>query len=47
MFSYFLADRLGLTLAQVEGMPAQEYMGWVSYHKVRVQAEELAMKRRG
>jgi hypothetical protein len=47
VFSYFLADRLGLTVAQVEAMPAREYMGWVSYHKVRAQAEELAMKRRG
>lgn len=47
VFAYFLADRLGLTVAAVDALSPEEYMGWVSYHKVRQQAEELASKRRG
>jgi hypothetical protein len=45
VFAYFLADRLGLTVGQVHAMPDEELIGWASYHKVRQQAEELAMKR--
>lgn len=45
VFAYFLADRLGRTVAEVEAMDERELRGWVSYHKVRQQAEELATKR--
>lgn len=44
-FSYFLADRLGRTLGELDDMPHAEYVGWVSYHKVRNQQDELAVKR--
>lgn len=44
VFQFFLADRLGLTLRQVEAMPSAEYVGWVSYHKVRNQQAELQAK---
>lgn len=45
MFDYFLADRLGRTLAELGDMPHTEYVGWVSFHKVRQQQEELAFLR--
>lgn len=46
MFSYFLADRLGKTLAELDAMPHAEYVGWVSFHRVKNQATELAAKAR-
>lgn len=45
VFAYYLADRLGVTLATIRAMPADELLGWVSYHRVRSQQEELGMKR--
>jgi hypothetical protein len=45
VFAYFLADRLGRTLAELEEMPHAEYLGWQSYHKVRQQQDELAVLR--
>ena len=45
VFAYFLADRLGRTVQELEDMPASEYIGWASFHKVRHQQDELAMKR--
>ncbi len=45
VFAYFLADRLGRTVGELDDMPAAEYAGWVSFHRVRNQQDELAMKR--
>lgn len=45
IFAYFLADKLGKTLAEIDEMPHAEYCGWRSFHKVRNQQEELAAKR--
>jgi hypothetical protein len=44
MFAFFLADRLGKTLAELDDMPASEYIAWSSYHKVKAQQEDLARK---
>lgn len=43
VFAYFLADRLGKTLAELDDMPHAEYVGWQSFHRVRNQQEELGM----
>lgn len=45
VFAYFLADKLGKTLAELDDMPCAEYAGWKSFHKVRNQQEELNAKR--
>ena len=45
VFAYFLADRLGKTLAEIEDMPHREYLGWRSFHQVKNQQDELSMKR--
>jgi hypothetical protein len=45
VFDYYLADRLGRTVAELETMPHTEYLGWRSFHAVRHQQDELAMKR--
>lgn len=45
VFDFFLADRIGCTLGQLDAMPHTEYLGWISFHKVRQQQEELAFKR--
>lgn len=45
VFTYYLADRLGRTLGELDTMPNAEYLGWLSFHKVRQQQDELAMKR--
>lgn len=45
VFSYFLADRLGKTLAELDDMPVAEYTAWLSFHRVRNQQEELNVKR--
>lgn len=44
MFAFYLADRLGKTLAELDDMPGSEYLAWSSYHKVLRQQEELARK---
>lgn len=44
LFAYFLADRLGKTLGELDDMPHSEYVGWSSFHKVKQQQEQLAMK---
>lgn len=44
LFSFYLADRLGKTLAELEQIPHAEYMAWSSFHKVKQQQEQLAMK---
>lgn len=45
LFAYFLADKLGKTLAEIGDMPHREYVGWRSFHKVKQQQEELNAKR--
>lgn len=45
LFAYFLADKLGKTLAEIDEMPHAEYAGWKSFHKVKQQQEELQAKR--
>lgn len=45
VFGYYLADRLGKTLSELDDMPASEYAGWRAFHKVRNQQEELGMLR--
>lgn len=44
LFSFFLADRLKMSLAQIEDMPHSEYLAWSSFHKVKQQQEDLARK---
>ena len=44
MFAFFLADRLGKTLGEVQDMPYAEYLAWSSFHKVKQQQEQLALK---
>lgn len=44
VFAFYLADRLGKTLGELDDMPAAEYVAWSSYHKVRQQQEDLARK---
>lgn len=45
LFAFFLAEKLGKTLADLDDMPAIEYARWQSYYKVKQQQEELAAKR--
>ena len=44
LFTFFLADRLGKTVGEVENMPHSEFLAWTSYHKVKQQQEQLAIK---
>jgi hypothetical protein len=44
MFAFYLAERLGKTLGELDDMPMSEYMAWSSYHKVKTQQEKLARK---
>jgi hypothetical protein len=44
VFAFFLADRLGKTLAELDDMPHAEYVAWSSYHKVKQQQRDLAIK---
>lgn len=44
IFSFYLADRLGKTLGELDDMPHDEYVRWSSYHKVKQQQEQLAVK---
>lgn len=49
VFLYYLAEKLGKTVRELDDMPHAEYAAWKSYVKVKQQQEELAMKvaRRG
>lgn len=47
VFAFFLADRLGKTLGELDEMPAAEYVAWSSFHKVKAQQEQLAMRANG
>lgn len=44
VFTFFLCEKLGKTLGDLDAMPAAEYVGWVSYYKVKQQQEDLASK---
>ena len=44
VFTFFLADRLGKTLGELDDMPAAEFAAWQAYHKVRQQQEDMAMR---
>ena len=44
LFAFFLADRLGKTLGELDDMPHSEYVAWSAYHKVKQQQEQLARK---
>ena len=44
LFAFYLADRLKKTLHEIEQMPHAEYVAWSSFHKVKQQQEQLAMK---
>lgn len=44
LFAFFLADRLGKTLAELDEISHAEYVAWSSFHKVRQQQEQLAVK---
>ena len=35
MFDFILAEKLGMTLAQVRALPNAEWVEWRAYHKVR------------
>lgn len=43
VFAYFLADRLGKTLGELDDMPVAEFVGWQSFHRVKAQQEQLGM----
>lgn len=44
VFEFYLADRLGKTLGELDDMPHDEFVAWSSYHKVKQQQEQLARK---
>lgn len=41
VFRYVLAEKLGRTVAELGDMPCDEYAGWLSFHRVRAQQQEL------
>lgn len=43
-FLFFLAEKLGQTVAQLRSLPALEIVQWKSYFAVKHQAEDLARK---
>lgn len=49
VFAFYLAEKLGRTLSDLDDMPASEYASWQSYYKVQQQQRDLAVKaaRRG
>ena len=44
LFTFYLADRLGKTIGELDDMPHAEYVAWASYHKVKQQQEGLSRK---
>lgn len=44
VFRFFLAEKLGKTLDELDDMPCDEYTAWTSYFKVKQQQETLARK---
>lgn len=44
-FEYYLADRLGMTVARLRAeMSNQEYIEWEMFHARKAQRQELAAK---
>lgn len=43
-FEFYLAEKLGKTLRELDEMDYAEYAAWSSYYKVKAQQEELARK---
>ena len=38
MFTYELADRLGMTVAELEAtMSIEEFAGWAAFHRIKAQ----------
>lgn len=35
LFEFFLAEKLGLALQAIRGMPHVEYLQWASYYRVK------------
>lgn len=46
-FEFFLADRLGLTLHEVRGMPNHEVEEWRAFHHYRRAMEDFEARRHG
>lgn len=44
VFSFFLAEKLGKTVGEIEEMPALEILHWQSYYKVKHVHEDLALR---
>lgn len=44
MFLFFLAEKLGKTIAELDDMPAAELLAWRSYYTVKHSQQELATK---
>lgn len=44
-FEFFLAQKLGRTVAELREMDNEEFMYWAMYYQRKAQREELAMKR--
>lgn len=44
VFAFYLCEKLGRTLADLENMTHAEYAAWSAYYKVKRQQEDLAMK---
>jgi predicted xylose isomerase-like sugar epimerase len=41
-FEFFLAQKLGMTVVRLRAeMPADEFVGWVTYYARKAQREEL------
>lgn len=43
-FEFYLADRLGRTVAELRTMSNDEFLLWGMYHSRKAQRQELAMK---
>lgn len=41
-FEFFLAQKLGRTVAELREMSAREFLGWSVYYARKAQREELA-----
>jgi len=46
-FDFFLAEKLGKTIEEIQAMPALRYMQWGIYFGRKAQAQEMAAKRAG
>lgn len=44
-FEFFLAQKLGRTVAELRELDNEEFMGWAMYYQRKAQREELARLR--